>query len=171
MRLYDYAMTPSQCRAGRGLIGWSQDQLAEAASVSVTTIRNFERGASAPIRATLSAIQSALEVAGVVFIDENGGGAGVRSRQAVVRLLSRRYDDGRMAVVFRLAYIGQEITGIAKRAFLSDWDQEKYSDRQQCEAAFDNHEADILARSQDLIDQGRAKNGKLVLELRDFTGE
>lgn len=71
-------MTRSQCRAARGLIEWSQDELAARAHVSVTTIRNFERGASHPIPATLEAMQRALEMAGVMFIAENGGGAGVR---------------------------------------------------------------------------------------------
>jgi len=52
--------------------------MAEKAHVSVTTVRNFERGASNPINATLGAMRRTLEAAGVVFIPENGGGPGVR---------------------------------------------------------------------------------------------
>jgi transcriptional regulator with XRE-family HTH domain len=73
-------MSPSQCRAARGLLNWSQETLAGSASVSVTTLRNFERGATAPMTKNLAAIRAALEAAGVQFIPENGGGAGVRLR-------------------------------------------------------------------------------------------
>ena len=74
-------MQPSTCRAGRGLIGWSQEQLAQAASVGLSTVRNYEAGRSTPVANNLTAIQSALEAAGVIFIAENGGGAGVRLRK------------------------------------------------------------------------------------------
>lgn len=71
-------MTPAQCRAARALINWSQEALAERAGVSVTSIRNFERGATVPVRNNLLALQGALEGAGVQMIPENGGGVGVR---------------------------------------------------------------------------------------------
>jgi transcriptional regulator with XRE-family HTH domain len=74
-------MMPSQCRAARGLLNWSQDELAKLASVSVTTLRNFERGATAPMTNNLTAIRAALESAGILFIDENGQGPGVRLRK------------------------------------------------------------------------------------------
>lgn len=67
-----------QCRAARALVGWSQDQLAEAAKVAKATIANFESGKRSPYGRTLDDIREALEAAGVVFIPENGGGAGVR---------------------------------------------------------------------------------------------
>jgi transcriptional regulator with XRE-family HTH domain len=76
-------MTPSQCRAARALMNWSQEALAQRARLSVTTLRNFERGATAPIENNLAAIRAALEAAGVEFIAENGGGAGVRLRKGV----------------------------------------------------------------------------------------
>ena len=69
-----------QCRAARGLLGWSQDQLAEAANVARATIANFETGKSQPVANNLAAIRSAFEGAGVVFIPENGGGDGVRMK-------------------------------------------------------------------------------------------
>ena len=71
-------MTPSQCRAARGLLKWSQDDLAREAKVSVVTVRNFENEKSVPQRATLEVMTRVIEAAGVIFIPENGGGAGVR---------------------------------------------------------------------------------------------
>jgi transcriptional regulator with XRE-family HTH domain len=74
-------LTASQCRAARALIGWSQDQLSIASKVAKGTIANFEADKRAPYARTLVDIRAALESAGVEFIAENGGGAGVRLRK------------------------------------------------------------------------------------------
>jgi transcriptional regulator with XRE-family HTH domain len=74
-------MTPPQSRAARALLGWSQEELAAAAHVSVGTIRNFESGKSVPMYNTLAGMQRALEDAGILFITENGDGPGVRLRK------------------------------------------------------------------------------------------
>lgn len=74
-------ITPAQCRAARGLLDWSQKDLAEAARVGIVTIRQFEAAAAEPRNATLEAIGRAFEAAGVEFIPENGGGAGVRLKK------------------------------------------------------------------------------------------
>lgn len=74
-------ITPAQCRAARALIDWSQQQLADAAKIGNATIRNFEGGKSEPQSATLDVLRRALEAAGVEFIEENGGGPGVRLKK------------------------------------------------------------------------------------------
>ena len=74
-------VTPAQCRAARGLLGWSQQELARKARVGIVTVHQLETGVSQPRRATLDVIRRALESAGVEFIDENGGGPGVRLRR------------------------------------------------------------------------------------------
>lgn len=58
----------------------SQSDLAEAANVSRATVADFERGTREPHPNNMAAMQGALEAAGVQFIPENGGGAGVRLR-------------------------------------------------------------------------------------------
>jgi transcriptional regulator with XRE-family HTH domain len=65
-------------RAG---LGMTAEELATAAGVSKVTLSDFEIGKRSPHPRTLAAIRAALEAAGVEFIAENGGGAGVRLRQ------------------------------------------------------------------------------------------
>jgi transcriptional regulator with XRE-family HTH domain len=73
-------VTAAQCRAARGLLDWSQQDLAAKARVGIVTVRQLEGGVNEPRRATLEVVRLAFESAGVEFIDENGGGAGVRLR-------------------------------------------------------------------------------------------
>ena len=74
-------IAPEQSRAARGLLAWSQQDLAQRARVGVVTVHQLEAGVSRPRRATLEVIRRAFEVAGIEFIDENGGGPGVRLRK------------------------------------------------------------------------------------------
>jgi len=64
----------------RAALGMGVRELAVAAKVSVDTVARFERGDELKER-TIDALQRALEAAGVEFIDENGGGPGVRLRK------------------------------------------------------------------------------------------
>jgi transcriptional regulator with XRE-family HTH domain len=72
-----------QIKAARALLGWSQETLAGAAIVSVPTIKRLEAedGMLGGRNETAEKIRSALEAAGVEFIEENGGGQGVRLRK------------------------------------------------------------------------------------------
>jgi transcriptional regulator with XRE-family HTH domain len=74
-----------QIKAARSLLGWSQDDLAAASGVSKPTIGRLEAiDTNEPIGGrpeTGEALVMALEKAGVEFIPENGGGAGVRLRK------------------------------------------------------------------------------------------
>jgi transcriptional regulator with XRE-family HTH domain len=74
-------ITPSQCRAARGLLDWTQQELADAARIGVATVRLFEGDVGESRQATLAMLRQAFESAGVEFIDENGGGPGVRLRK------------------------------------------------------------------------------------------
>lgn len=75
-------ITVPQIRAARGLIGWSQVTLAQAAGVSEPTIKRLEGGKVPVSLGVIDAVRQALESAGVEFIPENGGGAGVRLKKA-----------------------------------------------------------------------------------------
>jgi transcriptional regulator with XRE-family HTH domain len=73
------SFAPAQCRAARGLLGWSQAQLAEASKVATKTIADFERESRTPYDRTLADVQKAFEAAGVEFT--NGGEPGVKLRK------------------------------------------------------------------------------------------
>ncbi len=71
-------ITGAQCRAARALAQLSRPILARLSKIDETVIENFERKIDRPDDATIAAIETALESAGIVFIAENGGGVGVR---------------------------------------------------------------------------------------------
>jgi transcriptional regulator with XRE-family HTH domain len=74
--------TISQVRAARGLLGWSQSRLADAAGLSLPTVKRYESGSDVRVSAdAIAALQRALEKAGVIFVAENGEGPGVRLRR------------------------------------------------------------------------------------------
>jgi transcriptional regulator with XRE-family HTH domain len=76
-------IVPAQCRAARGLLDWSQQELADKAGIGVVTVRQLEAGLHEPRRATLDVVRRCLEAAGVEFIEENGGGPGVRMKKSL----------------------------------------------------------------------------------------
>ncbi len=93
------ALTSAQCRAGRALIDWTQQQLSQAAAIDLQTIADFEKRFRAADETTRRRLRATLEAAGVVFVAENGGGAGARlkfSREEVWEV-NRWEDEGGVA--------------------------------------------------------------------------
>ncbi len=66
-------LTPEQSRAARGWLDWSQDDLAKRAHVSLSTVRDFEKGRRVPIANNLDALRRALEGAGIVLMSKEDG--------------------------------------------------------------------------------------------------
>ena len=75
------ALTPAQCRAARALLDLTQSELADGARLGLSTIVDFERSRRQISDDAIGAIRRALEKFGVDFIDENGGGVGLRLRK------------------------------------------------------------------------------------------
>ncbi len=75
-------MTSAQVRMARAALNWTVRDLAAATGLHRNTITNIEVGRYAGDPATLKLIKDVLTREGVEFIDENGGGAGVRLRKA-----------------------------------------------------------------------------------------
>lgn len=78
-----FGISSAQIRAARALLRWSAADLAREAAVGANTVRRAEvaEGETSLTAANERAIRGALENAGVEFISENGGGAGVRLRK------------------------------------------------------------------------------------------
>jgi DNA-binding XRE family transcriptional regulator len=76
-------LTGEQIRGGRAIARMEQSELARAAKVSLETVKRLEktRGPISANTGTETAIRRALGEAGVIFIDENGEGPGVRLRK------------------------------------------------------------------------------------------
>ena len=76
-------MVPEQSRAARAWLGWSQDDLAKRANVSVNTVRNFERGQKPLHSNSVAAMRQALEIAGIrILFDSRGVAAGIIRKDA-----------------------------------------------------------------------------------------
>ena len=74
-------VTIEQLRAARSLLGWSQSELALRAGLSLPTVKRLEGGFGPRVSdEARSKLRQAIESAGITFIDENGGGLGVRFR-------------------------------------------------------------------------------------------
>ena len=70
-------LTPAHSRAARGWLDWTQEQLAQGANVSLSTIRDFEKGRRIPIANNIDAIRRVLEANGVRMLEDNGRAAGI----------------------------------------------------------------------------------------------
>ena len=73
-------MRPVQLKMARAAVGWGVRELAKKAGVTANTVTRIENGADAK-QSTIDRLQRALEAAGIEFIQENGGGPGVRLRK------------------------------------------------------------------------------------------
>jgi DNA-binding transcriptional regulator YiaG len=80
----DKTVSAAQCKAARALLGLTQPELAALASLGLSTVVDFEKERRRVSEASVRSLRSALEKAGVIFIAENGGGAGVRLRKRQV---------------------------------------------------------------------------------------
>jgi transcriptional regulator with XRE-family HTH domain len=74
-------ISPAQCRAARGLLNMTQPDLAAASGLGLSTIVDFEKSRRAVSKDATTMIRAAFERAGIEFIQENGGGQGVRLRK------------------------------------------------------------------------------------------
>lgn len=89
-------ITGSQCRAGRALVEVTCSKLSFRSGVDETIIDHFERKLDKPDDRAIETLQSTLEELGAVFIQENGGGIGVRLKftAAEARQIARLEGEG-----------------------------------------------------------------------------
>lgn len=85
-------LTAEQMRGARAMLGWKQSELAKRADVSLRTVARLELS-SGPLTAystTVDAIECAMESVGVIFLDDDGHGAGVRLLASATTATKRR---------------------------------------------------------------------------------
>src|SRR3989339_2194432 len=80
------SITTAQIRGARGILNWSQSDLAERTGISATSIGSIEKGQSQPRESTLQAIQKAFEASGIEFLGKDG----VRIKTGEVRVFTGR---------------------------------------------------------------------------------
>jgi predicted transcriptional regulator len=81
--VYRFMLNKEQCRAARGWLGVTQDELAASTGVAQKTIARFETGAVIPQDRTLRDLKRGLEEMGIEFLFEGARGVGVRLRSDV----------------------------------------------------------------------------------------
>lgn len=102
-------ITVEQCRAARGLLGWTQADLAVASGLSKTAINNFEKDNSDIKQVSLAAIRRAFEKQGVEFLD----GSGLRKRSEAFSILKGEgaFADLLDDIIATLSALGENAAG------------------------------------------------------------
>lgn len=165
-------LMPSQARAARALLNWSQDELAEAANIGVSTIKDFEAGRRDPADENLRAMVTALRKAGVGFLElDASGGPGVRLAAELPKITHRpkEVDFVTDNLIFRVRWRDDEIFVMLPANFLDDIDGPSYDGNEEYLAAFAKHEKLILKRTAQALYSGRTDaKGRLQLRKVDF---
>lgn len=166
----DQRITPAQIRAARALLGWSQGQLAKAARVGLSTVKDVEIGKRDPISNNIEAIRRTLQDGGVVFVPGNGDGPGVRLRGHRPEIVRRPFqiraaDTLAFLVIWRNNKTLVEITTKTLDQ-LDGTDNLSFDDYL---ASFRRNEHKILEVTAKIIEQGRFSSpGFIELDSHDF---
>lgn len=150
-------VSAAQCRAARGLLDWTQDQLAESARVARATIADFERNVRVPMRNNLASIRAALEVAGIAFVEENGGGAGVRFRKVELEY-SRDFRADMDGVALRVRHRGKRYFITIPSEVIDDLDHTTYGPPEEMREAVEKKIPLYLRAIEDAISSGPASD-------------
>ena len=166
---------PSQIRAGRALLDWSQTMLAEAASIPLSAVKAFESERPGKTLSASVPMREALERGGVVFLAGTAhDGPGVRLVGALPNIIRRPAGrDFYEQIGFTVEWRGQEIRVQIPGDVLDDLDRARHETADQVIAAFDRHRHEILkAVMLVALDPNRfrpnAGRGALQLMMGDF---
>lgn len=103
-------LSSDQCRAARGLLNWTQEELATNANVSRATVTDFESNTRRPMKNNLRSMADCMFAAGVEFLSEDGNaGVGLRFRERKLEYVTNvRIDSYNDRVTIRMRYAGQD---------------------------------------------------------------
>ena len=99
-------ISSDQSRAARGLLNWTQDDLAKNSCVSRATVADFENNSRAPLTNNLRSMSDSMFAAGVEFISEDGtSGVGIRFRERKLQYVkSVKIDRSYLRATMRMTY-------------------------------------------------------------------
>ena len=163
-------ITRAQIRAGRSLLGWSQDQLARAAEVAVSTVKDAESGKRDPFGMTKDVIRRTLERGGVVFIAANGDGPGVRLKghrpEIIRRPFEIKIDD---TLAFLVSFRNKRVMVQMSKEVLEHLDGKCYEEFMDYTSSFRRNEQKILEKAAYAIENNKFdESGFVQLRESDF---
>ena len=163
---------PSQIRAARALIDWSQDDLAKSSGVSLSTIKDFEAGRRNIALDYVNALQNALTRVGVHFIPlSRVGGPGVRLESEIPTISKQPHGVSFETdnLPFRIEWRGDEVFVFLPSSVLDDLDRTNHNGDPAHLASFKKHKDLILRKTALALYAGRLDERKrLQLRSRDF---
>jgi transcriptional regulator with XRE-family HTH domain len=163
----------AQVRAGRALLNWSQETLAEEAGVGVTTVRDIENQRRPADTQAMRELRRALANGGVVFVSgAQDGGPGVRFVAGRPHMHRRPEMTRSGDLDFTAEWQGREIDVVVTYEVVSDIGGAGFSTRQPDAAylkVFDDHRGEILDALAAALNSGRnERSGRVVLTSADF---
>ena len=178
----DVLVTPSQIRGARALLDWSQQQLAEAAGMSLSTIRDYEKerrgwrddenGSTDQVMGGLGVIRRTLENKGVRFLSSEGDyGPGVRMIAKVPNVLRWPTKLGAFeALLVPVEWRGHKVNVLVSHEILQDLGRLRGSQPTATYLRiYEQHRSDILQAAAAAIDAGRVTpDGRVHLADSDF---
>lgn len=157
-------ITADQCRAGRSLLNWTQDQLATNAGVARATVADFESSARQPMKNNMRSIADCMFSAGVEFIPEEGSaGVGVRFRERKLEYTSNiKIDLFNRVATIRMRYAGTEFLCLLGLNLVDDYYSDNFGSEEKFSKAISGMLHTVLASAERHASTHIA-NGKLVL--------
>ena len=167
-----HSILPSQIRAARALIVWSQELLAKSASVGLSSVKDFEAGRRHIAPDQVSALENALTKAGVQFISlDKSGGPGVRLESEIPTIAKQPHGVSFETdnLPFRIHWRREEVFVFLPRTVLNDLDTTSHKGDSSYLASFKRHEDLILQKTALALYAGRMdERRRLQLRSRDF---
>ena len=157
-------ITAAQCRAGRSLLDWTQDQLARNASVSRATVADFESNTRQPMTNNMRSIADCMYAAGIEFIpEEDNSGAGVRFRERKLEYTSNvRIDRFNRNAMMRMRYAGEDFVCVIDLAAVDDYHRANFATDEEFQKAISDILHVILAAAERFAPTA-IRDGKLTI--------
>lgn len=165
-------LTPSQIRAGRALLDWSQEELAKKAGVSLSTVRDYEKERRGGSVGGLKSIRDALESANVLFLKSDGDlGPGVRLRAIAPNVLRWPTKAGLFGeLTIPVEWKGRDYVVFVSQDILDDIGRLSGGQTEDTYLRlFERYRGQILSAAASAIDErGSTPDGRVYLTVGDF---